>query len=67
MNEEGSGSIDVILNDYDLDIGDTISFSGIVGTTIYGTLTMSGSIAHYVPNANFCGTDTFTYQIVDSF
>ena len=24
-------------------------------------------MANYIPNANFCGTDSFSYQIKDSF
>jgi len=39
-----------------------------VSSTTHGTLSISGaSTVIYSPNANYCGTDSFTYTVVDSF
>jgi hypothetical protein len=63
-----SNIFSILSNDTDSDIGDTLSISGIIATTSNGTLTTSGTTqVVYTPDANFCGTDTFTYRARDSF
>jgi large repetitive protein len=63
-----NNTINLIANDTDPDGGDTITISGILTTPINGTLSISGTTnVLYTPNANFCGTDVFTYQAVDTF
>ncbi|MCK5442586.1 MAG: cadherin-like domain-containing protein [Maribacter sp.] len=59
----------LITNDTDLDSGDMLSVTTTpVVDVVDGTLTLSadGSFT-YAPDANFVGTDTFTYQVCDSF
>lgn len=69
ISEDASTTtFDLISNDNDIDLGDTISISGILTTTTHGTLSVSSSTeVDYTPSANFCGIDTFTYQARDSF
>ena len=60
--------IDLISNDTDSDGGDILSISGIIIATANGTLTVSGTTeVAYTPDANYCGTDTFTYRAQDTF
>lgn len=58
---QGSG---VLFNDSDVD-GNTLTV-GVVAQPLNGTLSLSanGSFV-YTPDANFNGTDTFTYQVSD--
>jgi len=44
--------------------GDSITFS-IVGQPSKGSVSLSGSTATYTPNANACGSDSFTYKAND--
>ncbi len=57
-----SFEIDVLLNDVALDVPVTAS---TFSTPSNGTITTSGSVVRYTPNAGFFGNDIFTYQIVD--
>ncbi|WP_338016066.1 Ig-like domain-containing protein [Meridianimarinicoccus roseus] len=51
-------------NDTDAD-GDTLNYSLVTGAA-NGTLTLNGSgTFDYTPNADFNGTDTFTYEVDD--
>jgi alpha-tubulin suppressor-like RCC1 family protein len=54
----------VLTNDTDAD-GDTMHVTGASGAT-HGTLTVSASSVTYVPEDNFCGSDSFTYTVADS-
>ena len=58
-----------IITDIQLDIdeydGDQISVS-IIDQPQNGSLALSGSIATYTPNENYFGSDSFTYEAVDS-
>ena len=62
----------LIANDYDIEMEssyeeDSISFTGVLGA-VHGSIAYdpgTGSI-YYSPNANFCGTETFQYQVSDS-
>jgi VCBS repeat-containing protein len=63
----------LMVNDYDIEMAsayesDSISFAGVVGAA-HGTLSYdSGTgIIYYNPDANFCGVETFQYQVTDSF
>jgi hypothetical protein len=66
-----SRSLDVLLNDYDSDQGDTITLSsvaqpGTVGAPQHGTAVIDNGTILYTPTAGYVGTDSFTYTIVDS-
>ena len=53
----------VLFNDFDID-GDVLSLH-LVGPADYGTTSRSGNNVYYVPNTNFCGSDSFTYYNKD--
>ena len=56
----------VLSNDSDID-GDSI-FATLVQTTSYGTLTFySDGYFEYCPEANYNGTDSFTYVVSDGY
>lgn len=63
-NEDTSVAIDVLANDSDLD-GDTLSISS-VDQTVYGTTIIANGKLTYTPNANYNGSDSFTYSFSDS-
>ena len=67
INEDGSGSVDVIINDSDADTGDVVSLSGIVTQGVNGIASISGNSIVYVANADYCGTDEITYQSKDVY
>jgi alpha-tubulin suppressor-like RCC1 family protein len=54
----------VLTNDTDAD-GDTLHVAGATGAS-HGTLTPGTDSVTYTPDANFCGSDTFTYTVADS-
>ena len=62
---------DAVLNDFveatDPDVGDVLSYSvAPSGTTSNGTLVMNSDGSYtYTPNANYVGSDSFTYTVVD--
>ena len=62
-DEDTALTISVLSNDSDLD-GDTL---GIIGVTdgSNGTVAISGTDVVYTPDADFNGTDSFTYTISD--
>lgn len=59
-----SRTIDVRLNDYDLDTEDTLSLTGFTQPS-NGTVTVSGTTFTYIPSAVFAGTDNWTYTLAD--
>jgi len=61
--EDSSEDIMVLINDYDVD-GDLLTLI-TAGPALSGTTTVIGNMVTYNPNANFSGTDTFTYTISD--
>jgi cytochrome oxidase Cu insertion factor (SCO1/SenC/PrrC family) len=70
-NEDTAVTIAVLSNDIDPD-GDAISLTnftqatnGIVTRNTNGTATQTDDKLIYTPNANFFGTDSFTYSISD--
>ncbi len=63
-----NNTINLTANDSDADIGDSISIDAILSGTTNGSLSLSGANnVIYTPDADFCGTDNFTYQVVDTF
>ena len=63
VDEDGTVLIDVLSNDTDAD-SDTLSVSGF-GQGGNGTVSQEGSSLRYAPDANFNGSDSFTYDISD--
>ena len=66
--EDNSVNIDVAANDSDIDVGDSVDSSSIVIVTTpsSGLATVTAGQINYTPDANFNGTDTFSYTIDDS-
>ncbi len=65
VDEEGSGTIDVVANDYDPD-GDTPRFHSITKRPAHGTVTATATgTVTYAPNPDFFGVDVFEYYITD--
>ena len=62
--EDTPVDIAVLANDSDPD-GSSLSLTGDLGQPAHGTVTVVGNQVHYVPDADFCGTDTFTYVVSD--
>jgi cysteine-rich repeat protein len=64
LEEDTSAEIDVVANDSDVD-GDTLAIAS-VGQPGHGTAVIaSGHVVEYTPDADFSGTDTFSYTIGD--
>jgi len=61
--EETPVLIDVLGNDTDID-GDSLSLSG-VGAPSHGSATPQGQKVQYMPAGDYCGSDSFTYQVTD--
>ena len=62
----GGNAVEINLTANDIDPnGDTFSITSNTQPT-NGDLIMNGNVATYVPNENFEGTDSFTYEICDS-
>jgi len=65
VNEDSSDNIlDVLSNDSDIDMGDSLSLVAVFVST-NGTAVISGTEVLYTPNANFFGTDVFSYTMSD--
>jgi len=58
-------AVDVTLSATDLD-GDTNLTYSIVSDPANGTASLSGAVVTYTPNANFNGSDLFTFKATDS-
>ena len=65
--DSGANAIDVLANDsFTPDAGETLSISAKTdGTNGSVAITGNGTGLTYTPNANFFGTDSFTYTISD--
>ena len=64
--EEQTVSIPVLDNDIDADTADTLSIkAGSLSTPANGTAVIATNSVQYTPDANFSGTDTFTYIPTD--
>ena len=66
--EDTPVTIDVLLNDSDAD-NNTLTVTSIVGGSgpMHGNVTIQsgGEDVLYVPDADFCGTDEFSYEVSD--
>ena len=62
MNEDVA--TDITLDATDVDDGDTLTYS-VVSAASNGTTAVSGNIVTYTPDANWSGSDTFTYKVND--
>ena len=67
-NEDTAVTISVLTNDSDVDSpeGDSFSPTAILSGPANGSADISGNTIVYTPNANYYGSDEFTYQITDS-
>ncbi len=66
LAEDGSTSIDVLANDTDVDSGETASLSvASFGQGTNGAVQEVGGELVYTPDADFNGTDSFTYTVED--
>jgi hypothetical protein len=61
--DSSSNRISVLTNDTDPE-DNTLSLDSL-GTASYGTVAAAGNIALYTPEANFAGSDSFTYWVTD--
>ena len=60
-NEDTSVDIDIVATDVD---GDALTYV-VTSSPTNGTLTMTGSVVTYTPNANYNGSDSFSYRVND--
>jgi hypothetical protein len=58
--------VNVLANDTDPDAGQTRTVTAVTPAA-HGTATLSGGVVTYQPNANYSGSDSFTYTISDGF
>jgi MYXO-CTERM domain-containing protein len=64
VDEDGEVTIAVLDNDVDPD-GDSLEVRDIVNEPGHGTATIVDGAVVYVPNADYNGEDSFTYQVCD--
>ncbi|HIJ49126.1 MAG TPA: tandem-95 repeat protein [Gammaproteobacteria bacterium] len=64
IEDSNNQLVDVLANDSDTDSGDTLSVASVTQAE-YGTVTLTGGSVFYTPDANFAGTDVFTYTAND--
>jgi len=65
VDEDGEVTIEVLDNDVDPD-GDSLEIRGIVNEPGHGTATVVDGAVVYVPDADYSGEDSFTYQVCDA-
>jgi hypothetical protein len=63
VDEDTSVSVAVLSNDLDKD-GDTLTVTGASGAS-HGEVTVEGGAVRYTPQADYNGSDSFTYTISD--
>ncbi len=61
---ERDKAVDITLSATDPD-GDTISSYDVVSQPTNGSVSISGNVATYTPNAGYYGSDSFTYKACD--
>ncbi len=61
VNEDGTVFITLTGSDID---GDSLNYA-VAGTPAHGTLTRIGAVATYTPDANYHGSDSFTFTVYD--
>ncbi len=62
----GSNNLNVLDNDSDPDTGDTYVLSSVTQPS-HGTASLSANMVAYIPATDYCGSDSFTYEIEDSY
>ena len=62
MSTTEDTAVEITLTGSDID-EDSLTFS--IGEATNGTVSLDGAVATYTPNANFNGTDSFTYTAND--
>ncbi len=65
VNEDSSVTINVLANDTDVDNGDTLTIQSAANGQ-NGAVAIVGGQLVYTPNADFHGTDSFSYVIADA-
>ncbi|MBK9266746.1 MAG: tandem-95 repeat protein [Polyangiaceae bacterium] len=59
-------AVDVTLMGSDVDMGDTLTYAiSMMPPANEGAVTLAGNIATFTPGANFNGTTSFTYHVID--
>jgi hypothetical protein len=64
--DSGDNTLDVLANDVNRSPGTTLTITNAKGS-VNGNVRVSGSKVVYAPKLGFVGTDTFTYQIFNSW
>jgi hypothetical protein len=65
LEDSGANAIDVLANDNDgPDVGETLTVASVTQGT-NGSVTFTATGVSYTPNADFFGSDSFTYTIGD--
>lgn len=62
--EDTAASFDVLANDTDPDAGQTLSLVSVTSPS-HGSASVQTGKARYVPAANYCGPDAFSYTVSD--
>lgn len=65
-DEDSAVDIDVLANDTDPDPGDTLTIVAVATPANGTTQITAGQQINYSPNADFNGSDTFTYTVQDA-
>ena len=63
--EDTAGNVNVLANDTDID-GDSLTVTTLTPAAAHGTVSCSAvGVCTYTPNANYYGSDSFTYTVSD--
>src|SRR5205814_8225682 len=65
QNDDGSTAVHLIPTRRSADPSNANLTYTVVGSPTHGTLTGSGGSRTYTPDANYNGTDSFTYKVTD--
>ncbi len=67
VDEDTVGNVlDLLANDSDVDVGDTVSVYSVDTTGTLGTVVNNGTNVTYTPSAGYVGNDSFTYVLADN-
>ncbi|MDM8519868.1 Ig-like domain-containing protein, partial [Anaerolineales bacterium HSG6] len=58
-------NIAVLSNDYDVDVGDTLTIKSTTAAK-HGTVNIKGNQLEYIPTHKYVGSDSFDYTIIDT-
>ncbi len=64
--DTANNTLDVLANDTDPNVGDTLTVSAVDTTGTHGTVTNNGANLSYTPPPNYFGVDAFSYTVADS-